>query len=663
MKCAHHLLQSFDPSPALPLLHFPTPIPPVSIPSQALAVAKNQSLTAMAGDRTGVWVLFLLLLWLATAIMHGEGAPVGAPAPSPDCSSALLDLADCLSYVENGSTVAKPEGQCCSGLKKVVKEHVICLCDVLKQGPSLGVNLTKALTLPSACGLSTPPFSKCNISIAGVPAAAPDLDSECRNSKPTNTANIFRTISNSLTRSTFFVFVFFFCAYWSPISIIAGQVQCSTTASILRVPDWEHGIVLCCCSSCCVGKMEVRGGRGRRLSSRETSPDRARLGCSQQEHKQQQQRSLRPLRKVQIIYYLSRNGQLEHPHFVELPYLPNQQLRLRDVIERLTLLRGRGMPALFSWSCKRSYKNGYVWNDLAENDVIFPADGVEYVLKGSEIIPGTYERFRHVAARSRRLKALPAPHKLHLELEEDEEEEGDLGADEEGAEEVRGGKRNVDGARHSRRSCGVSTEEIERTDNPTTARSHRHHHHGPMELPLDDSSPPSSTSSDKAPTHAPGSSASRRFEDADPAPEPGLTRNSVLLQLIACGSAALKGSSRTSGGTIKTAAAAGGGQRNKGIHRGVVSRLASRAAEDEVVRCVQENPRFCHPLVEDKEYFSGSIVEGSRAPPEPSLKKSSSYNEERSSKLGIGEGKIEVDTGGVKGKCLPGRRQASGKQQ
>ncbi|CAD5185809.1 unnamed protein product [Musa acuminata subsp. malaccensis] len=411
--------------------------------------------------------------------------------------------------------------------------------------------------------------------------------------------------------------------------------------------------------------MEVRGGRGRRLSSRETSPDRARLGCSQLQHKQQQQqRSLRPLRKVQIIYYLSWNGQLEHPHFIELPYLPNQQLRLRDVIERLTLLRGRGMPALFSWSCKRSYKNGYVWNDLAENDVIFPADGVEYVLKGSEIIPGAYERFQHVAARSRRLKALPAPRKLHLELEEDEGEEGELGEDEEGAEEIRCGKRNVDGARHSRRSCGVSTEEIERTDNLTTVRSHRHHHHGPMELPLDDSSPPSSTSSDKPPAHAPGSGASQRFEDADPAPEPGLTRNSVLLQLIACGSAALKGSSRTSGGTIKTATAAGGGQRNTGLHRGLVSRLASRAAEeDEVVRCVQENPRFCHPLIEDKEYFSGSIVEGSRAPPEPSLKKSSSYNEERSSKLGIGEGKREVDRGGVKGKCIPGRRQASGKQQ
>lgn len=36
----------------------------------------------------------------------------------------------------------------------------------------------------------------------------------------------------------------------------------------------------------------------------------------------------------------------------------------------------------------RSYKNGYVWNDLAENDVIYPAEGFEYVLKGSELVEG-----------------------------------------------------------------------------------------------------------------------------------------------------------------------------------------------------------------------------------------------------------------------------------
>jgi hypothetical protein len=29
-----------------------------------------------------------------------------------------------------------------------------------------------------------------------------------------------------------------------------------------------------------------------------------------------------------------------------------------------------------------------VWNDLSDNDVIYPSDGVEYVLKGSEIFPG-----------------------------------------------------------------------------------------------------------------------------------------------------------------------------------------------------------------------------------------------------------------------------------
>jgi hypothetical protein len=45
--------------------------------------------------------------------------------------------------------------------------------------------------------------------------------------------------------------------------------------------------------------------------------------------------------------------------------------------------------ATYTWFCIcRNYKNGYVWNDLSDNDVIYPSDGVEYVLKGSEIFPG-----------------------------------------------------------------------------------------------------------------------------------------------------------------------------------------------------------------------------------------------------------------------------------
>ncbi|KAM7510526.1 hypothetical protein LguiB_009401 [Lonicera macranthoides] len=33
----------------------------------------------------------------------------------------------------------------------------------------------------------------------------------------------------------------------------------------------------------------------------------------------------------------------------------------------------------------RSYKSGYVWHDLSEDDLILPAHGSEYVLKGSEL--------------------------------------------------------------------------------------------------------------------------------------------------------------------------------------------------------------------------------------------------------------------------------------
>jgi hypothetical protein len=56
-----------------------------------------------------------------------------------------------------------------------------------------------------------------------------------------------------------------------------------------------------------------------------------------------------------------------------------------DVIERLNVLRGRGMASMYSWSSKRSYRNGFVWHDLSEDDLILPANGNEYVLKGSEL--------------------------------------------------------------------------------------------------------------------------------------------------------------------------------------------------------------------------------------------------------------------------------------
>ncbi|XP_027364828.1 uncharacterized protein LOC113871934 [Abrus precatorius] len=91
--------------------------------------------------------------------------------------------------------------------------------------------------------------------------------------------------------------------------------------------------------------------------------------------------------KVPVIYYLSRNGQLEHPHLMEVPISSSHgKLCLKDVINRLSFLRGQGMANMYAWSTKRSYKNGFVWQDLSENDFIYPSSGHEYVLKGTQLI-------------------------------------------------------------------------------------------------------------------------------------------------------------------------------------------------------------------------------------------------------------------------------------
>ncbi|QCD84084.1 hypothetical protein DEO72_LG2g4434 [Vigna unguiculata] len=95
-----------------------------------------------------------------------------APAPSVDCSSLVLTMADCLSFVTNGSTITKPEGTCCSGLKSVLKTAPICLCEAFKSSAQFGVilNVTKATTLPTACKVSAPSVANCGLSEA--PAAA-----------------------------------------------------------------------------------------------------------------------------------------------------------------------------------------------------------------------------------------------------------------------------------------------------------------------------------------------------------------------------------------------------------------------------------------------------------------------------------------------------------
>ncbi|PKA59480.1 hypothetical protein AXF42_Ash016504 [Apostasia shenzhenica] len=359
---------------------------------------------------------------------------------------------------------------------------------------------------------------------------------------------------------------------------------------------------------------------------------------------------------------------------MEISHIPNQNLRLKDVIEKLTVLRGRGLPSLFSWSCKRSYKNGYVWNDLSENDVIYPADGAEYVLKGSEIIhscigPNSLERIQHLQLGNGRLRPLPGntqplePEGENEMLEEEQEEDvgKEIVAEAAGHRSASDDTGRRSKAPNSRCSRGVSTDEIER-HHPAAKHINARH----TEIPLSDSSPPSSSSSDKAPAAASGC-ASFRLEDGDPIADPGLTRSSVLLQLISCGSVAAKaraaGESSSFSGFLKSSVALGGRNSGGSLRISGASVSVAAAEAEAELQCMSENPsKLGNPQLEEKEYFSGSIAEVGRAAPEPALKKSSSYKEERGSKLGTEEGEKE-EGGVVRGRCIPGKKRSSAKQQ
>ncbi|KAK6786398.1 hypothetical protein RDI58_014923 [Solanum bulbocastanum] len=117
---------------------------------------------------------------------------------------------------------------------------------------------------------------------------------------------------------------------------------------------------------------------------RQLSPERAKV-WTEKSPKYEQQQPNQNDGKVPVVYYLCRNQQLEHPHFMEVTMSSPDGLYLRDVIKRFDVLRGKGMASSYSWSCKRSYKNRFVWHDLSEDDLILPARATEYVLKGSEL--------------------------------------------------------------------------------------------------------------------------------------------------------------------------------------------------------------------------------------------------------------------------------------
>ncbi|KAG7993072.1 hypothetical protein I3843_02G159000, partial [Carya illinoinensis] len=90
---------------------------------------------------------------------------------------------------------------------------------------------------------------------------------------------------------------------------------------------------------------------------RESSPERTKIWF--------EPKPKNTVQKVPVIYYLSRNGQLEHPHFMEVPLISSPKgLYLQDVMNRLNFLRGQDMAKLYSWSSKRIRLNSFSFQEL-----------------------------------------------------------------------------------------------------------------------------------------------------------------------------------------------------------------------------------------------------------------------------------------------------------
>ncbi|KAM5584851.1 non-specific lipid transfer protein GPI-anchored 2 [Rosa sericea] len=123
-----------------------------------------------------------LLAFTAMLLMltfHSCGVSAQAPGPAPeastDCPSELLTLSDCLTYVEEGSNLTKPDKACCPELAALVSNSPVCLCYLLQKNSTssygIEIDLNKALELPSVCKVETPPTSDC--ALLGIPVEAP----------------------------------------------------------------------------------------------------------------------------------------------------------------------------------------------------------------------------------------------------------------------------------------------------------------------------------------------------------------------------------------------------------------------------------------------------------------------------------------------------------
>ncbi|VAH86602.1 unnamed protein product [Triticum turgidum subsp. durum] len=387
-----------------------------------------------------------------------------------------------------------------------------------------------------------------------------------------------------------------------------------------------------------------------------------------------------PPAKVPVVYYLSRNGQLDHPHFMEVPVSnPQDGLCLRDVLDRLTVLRGAGMADAYSWSSKRSYKAGYVWHDLTADDPVHPASGAEYVLKGSELLP--------------LLPAPPYPRDASAGSSSSSSTSSCQAGSENNKKMPAVGISRAHGRRKNWSSFDLGEYRVAAArggagaDAATQTDERRGRRRGPeptTELGADEISPPPSSSSpdtletlinnDVRVAAASSTVAARRGEEDAGLAQQGviaggrMRASAVLMQLISCGSIPAAPKRETGPGGARYTA-------ERRLPRGRSDLSSSTGGADGFSGSIGVGASM------EREYFSGSLVEtkksasGDRAGHGGelgALKRSSSYNADRgresamitaSTTTASGGCKMELaaeEVDGVRARCIPAGRKPSG---
>ncbi|KFK33966.1 hypothetical protein AALP_AA5G084800 [Arabis alpina] len=304
-------------------------------------------------------------------------------------------------------------------------------------------------------------------------------------------------------------------------------------------------------------------------------------------------------RKVPVVYYLCRkNGQLDHPHFIEVSLSSNHGLYLKDVINRLNHLRGKAMACLYSWSSKRIYKNGFVWQDLSENDLIFPVQGQEYILKGSQLLEFDNKEsdFSTVVTHHRRNQSLSSiDYKVY---------------------------KSPESTRKLATEASTQTEDLRRRKKPTTEKDEI------TELSREEMiSPPQESDSSPETLESLMNSDGRLIVIPEDEETNRTMENlssgkmGVLMQMISCGAMSFK----KCGPMVMEECTVGSGTGNYRMER----------AEMEL-------RSFGRVKLEEKEYFSGSLIDESKKEVVHALKRSSSYNIDRSSRMGLKTGKSKA---------------------